>query len=268
LDHISFSAIAVLTDGRNRLSINLTYRIRYSSRNFSCIRHPQDNKPRRVPHYAGRIRRPHLGRCLGIAGGHIAPKAGAEAKVAPRASTARPRVIFELIVVCLEFSRSPLDPSDEVDRACSSESSLPPPGMSEPPPGTSVPRMTEPPSVMGCIVNSIVSGRQSGIAAAGGRAVRPQGIELNNSNWRKETKLRPSGAPVVMVSDDFRRVGAGGQKRNCHCGQANRKLTAQIRAVNGRRSCDNPPQTASQSDPADGAGTPCGEAAPEAALNV
>jgi hypothetical protein len=33
-----------ITDCRNRLSINLTYRIQYSSRNSSCNRHPQDNK--------------------------------------------------------------------------------------------------------------------------------------------------------------------------------------------------------------------------------
>jgi uncharacterized membrane protein YhaH (DUF805 family) len=71
-----FGAIAILTDGHNRLPLNLTYRIRYSSRNFSCIRHPQNNKPRRAPRYAARIGRPHLGRCPGIAGGHIVPKPG------------------------------------------------------------------------------------------------------------------------------------------------------------------------------------------------
>jgi hypothetical protein len=28
---------------------------------------------------------------------------------------------------------------------------------------------------------------------------------------------------MVMASDDFRRVGAGGQERNCHCREANEK---------------------------------------------
>jgi hypothetical protein len=40
-----FETKIYITDCRNRLSVNLTYRIQYSSRNFSCIRHPQDNKP-------------------------------------------------------------------------------------------------------------------------------------------------------------------------------------------------------------------------------
>ena len=35
----------VPTDCRNRLPLYLPYRIRYSSRSFSCIRRPQDNKP-------------------------------------------------------------------------------------------------------------------------------------------------------------------------------------------------------------------------------
>jgi hypothetical protein len=34
-----------IMDCRNRLFVNQTYRIQYSSRNFLCIRHPLDNKP-------------------------------------------------------------------------------------------------------------------------------------------------------------------------------------------------------------------------------
>jgi hypothetical protein len=41
----SFEMKIYIRDCRNTLSLYLTCRIQYNSRNFSCIRHPPDNKP-------------------------------------------------------------------------------------------------------------------------------------------------------------------------------------------------------------------------------
>jgi hypothetical protein len=113
-----------------------------------------------------------------------------------------------------------------LERFCRSESSLPPPPPSpgtEPPPGTSQ-GLSEPPSVVGRIVKSIADGCQSGIGAARRRAVWSPGTELHNGIGRKETTLWPKDSPVVTVRDvSLRRVGAGGQERNCHCRQASQK---------------------------------------------
>jgi hypothetical protein len=101
--------------------------------------------------------------------------------------------------------------------------SPPPPPGAKPPPGSSQ-GLAEPPSVMGRIVKSIADGQQSGIGAAGRRAVRPPGTELHNGIGWKETTLWPKVSPVVMVRDvSLRRVGANGQERNYHCRQASQK---------------------------------------------
>jgi hypothetical protein len=99
--------------------------------------------------------------------------------------------------------------------------------------------MSEPPSVMRRIVKSIVGWRQSGIEAAGRRAVRPQGIEFHNGIGRKETTLWPKDSPVVMVNNVIRRVGAGGQERNCHCRQASQKHSHGSFSID-TEACDDP----------------------------